>query len=121
MGGIMRRGHVGSILDWLLCKETGGHAILQIEDFSDRLMFTQEDIHAVILHCYRLLYDADAEIDESEVLRYIADSSTLMLDPAVTECLRAEITVQELWGVIKEMARSKVPGTDGVLLCLFQL
>ncbi|KAJ1192963.1 hypothetical protein NDU88_002269 [Pleurodeles waltl] len=53
-----------------------------------------------------------AEIDEAEMLIFIADSLPPLLDPVVAEQLGVEVRVQEVQGAIKEMAGGKVPGTD---------
>lgn len=108
------RDKVGSLLAWLANPAPRGSPIVALRAPDDTLEYTQKGINNSFRIYYTALYAAQMDQCPIALEAFLRAAPLLVLDRDSREDLGREISTLEIRAVIKEMARNKTPGVDGL-------
>lgn len=108
------RDRSGTLLAWLANLARRGTVILELHAPDGEICYTQRGINDQFLAYYTDLYQSKVTPNEEAIREFLGMADLPALDRERAELLGQDITIGEVRGAIKHMARGKTPGVVGL-------
>lgn len=112
-----------SLLAHLIHQNNASPAILKIRASDGSICTLTNDILARFSDFYKSLYTSTLRYTDSQIDEYLDEIQFPMLSPDQQSLLEQDITMEELTDALKEMAKGKASGPDGIpieVYCKYQ-
>ena len=111
----------GTILAWLIKQETTTGPITSLQTTSGNMVYTQQEIHKVMVSHYSTTYQKRPTTTKAEIMTFLSHIELPNISNEEAEEINTPLTEYEIKGTITSLKGGKTPGPDGLPAELYKV